>query len=162
MLPAYYWYHGCSPTSGMMVLGYWDAYGYSNLIQGSNSWNTNQANIKNAIASPGHISDYALYGLPAGTQVNSNGLAIDYLGNPLSPAEDYNAPSPYADLSTISPGSAHSNDCLADFMGTSRSSLGNVHGATSIYNPLNPSTWSYNISSGDAELCGFQGLLIRS
>jgi hypothetical protein len=22
-VPDYYWYHGCSPTAGMMVLGYW-------------------------------------------------------------------------------------------------------------------------------------------
>ena len=67
-VPTYYWYYGCSPTSGMMVWGYWDIYGYSNLIPGSNSW----VNISNAIASEGHIL-----------------------------------------------GSTHSDDCLADFMGTS-------------------------------------------
>jgi len=35
-VPTYYWYHGCTPTSGMMLFGYWDAHGYPNLIPGSN------------------------------------------------------------------------------------------------------------------------------
>ncbi|HUT58732.1 MAG TPA: hypothetical protein VNA25_12875, partial [Phycisphaerae bacterium] len=125
-VPTYYWYHGCSPTSGMMVFGYWDAYGYGNLIPGSKSWATNEAAIKNAIASSEHIADYALYGLAPSTYVNGNGLAWG------DPAEDYGASSPCLDLSSISPGSAHPDDCLADFMGTSRSSLGLNHGATGV------------------------------
>ena len=60
-VPSYIWHHGCSPTSGMMVFGYWDAHGYPDLIPGSNDWETNQDNIKNSIASEGHINDYALY-----------------------------------------------------------------------------------------------------
>lgn len=32
-VPAYYWYHGCSPTSGGMLLGYYDTLpGYSTII----------------------------------------------------------------------------------------------------------------------------------
>jgi len=98
-VPTYYWYHGCTPTSGMMLLGYWDAHGYPSLIPGSNDWNTNQTIIKNAIASPGHISDYALY----------DGV------------NDYGWEDPYTDMSEINPGGTHVDDCLADFMGTSRS-----------------------------------------
>ncbi len=121
-VPAYIWFHGCSPTAGMMVHGYWDAHGYPDLIPGSNDWNTNRAAILNAIASvgdgdgtsanpgtpgSGHVADYALYG------------GVD----------DYSGGS-YADLSSLNPSGAHSDDSLADFMDTSRSVLGLPHGAS--------------------------------
>lgn len=57
-VPAYIWYNGCGPTSLGMMIGYWDAHGYPNLIPGSNDWATNQTVIQNVIASPGHIRDY--------------------------------------------------------------------------------------------------------
>jgi hypothetical protein len=57
-VPAYLWYNGCGPTAAGMVIGYWDAHGYGNLISGSNSWSANQAAVKAMIASPGHIRDY--------------------------------------------------------------------------------------------------------
>ena len=57
-VPSYTWYHGCGPTSGGMLVGYWDAHGFSNLIPGSNDWNTNRQAIEDMIASPGHIRDY--------------------------------------------------------------------------------------------------------
>ncbi len=113
-VPTYYWYHGCTPTSGMMLFGFWDAHGYSNLIPGSNDWSTNETNIKNSIASPGHITDYALY----------------------NDVDDYGWSDPYTDISEINPSSAHADNCLADFMGTSRSKPillgmgGRPHGGT--------------------------------
>ena len=108
-VPGYLWHHGCCPTSGAMIMGYWDAHGYPDLIPGSNNWNTNRNNIKNSIASEGHIDDYALY----------DGV------------DDYGWDEPYTDMSEINPDGAHADDCLADFMKTSRSAKGLTHGATS-------------------------------
>lgn len=92
-VPSYIWYYGCAPTAGGMVLGYYDAHGYSNIItggDGSNSWATNQQAVKDMIASPGHIADY---------------WGVD-------------APLPH-----------HLDNCVADFMHTSRDTL--ADGATS-------------------------------
>ncbi|MFB3890726.1 MAG: hypothetical protein ACE15C_01755 [Phycisphaerae bacterium] len=57
-VPAYIWYNGCGPTACGMIVGYWDAHGFPNLIAGSNSWDSNQTEVKAMIASPGHIRDY--------------------------------------------------------------------------------------------------------
>ena len=45
------------PTSAGMIMGFWDNLGYGNLINGTNDWNTNQANIKAMIASEAFIND---------------------------------------------------------------------------------------------------------
>lgn len=58
-VPSYVWYHGCGPTALGMIVGYYDAHGFDNLIPGSNAWNTNQQAIKDMIASPGYVRDYA-------------------------------------------------------------------------------------------------------
>ena len=58
-VPSYLWYNGCGPTAAGMIVGYWDAHGYDNLIPGSNDWAANTQAIKDMIASPGHIRDYA-------------------------------------------------------------------------------------------------------
>lgn len=57
-VPAYYWYHGCTPTSMAMVLGYWDIKGYSNLFsaQGNDLYLT--ANVQDEISSPAHNAKY--------------------------------------------------------------------------------------------------------
>jgi len=57
-VPSYLWYHGCGPTSAGMIIGYWDAHGFGNLIPGSNDWSSNQQAVKDMIASPGHVRDY--------------------------------------------------------------------------------------------------------
>jgi autotransporter-associated beta strand protein len=64
-VPSYIWYYGCGPTAAGMIVGYWDAHGYPDLItagDGTNSWVTNQQAVKDMIASPGHIRDYWGYG----------------------------------------------------------------------------------------------------
>jgi len=124
----YLWTHGCSPTSGMVLFGYWDNYGFPNLIPGSSNWATNDEAIQEAIATSGdgrysstgtiyelgtpgtgHVPDYALYdGQNDETWI-------------------FNC---YEDLSELDPETAHADNCLADFMRTSRSSHGNVYGAT--------------------------------
>ena len=65
-VPAYYpLYGGCGPTAAGMIIGYWDAHGYPDLItagDGTNSWTTNQQAVKDVIASPEHFNDYWGYG----------------------------------------------------------------------------------------------------
>ncbi len=54
-VPSYQWYYGCSPTSGAMIVGYWDGLpGYGDLFYGDASVET-QA-VRDMIASPEHIS----------------------------------------------------------------------------------------------------------
>ncbi|PKK89414.1 MAG: hypothetical protein CVV64_14510 [Candidatus Wallbacteria bacterium HGW-Wallbacteria-1] len=55
-VPVYHWQYGCAPTSGGMLLGYWDARGYD-LIAGDISA-TDSAAALDAIASTGHVADY--------------------------------------------------------------------------------------------------------
>jgi hypothetical protein len=57
-VPAYYWRHGCAPTGGGMIIGYWDGQGFSNLVEGDASSQTAAAN--QMIASTEHYNDYAL------------------------------------------------------------------------------------------------------
>ena len=58
-VPQYSWYHGCSPTSGGMLFGYWDSHAsgnWSNLVDGDvSTWN---ATAQNMVASPEHVADY--------------------------------------------------------------------------------------------------------
>lgn len=54
-VPTYYWWYGCAPTSGGMLVGFWDGLGY-NLVDGDIS--TFNTAAKNAIATPEHVSDY--------------------------------------------------------------------------------------------------------
>ena len=105
-VPAYIWYHGCVPTSGAMVLAYYDAMPqYSNLFDGDASTMT-QA-VMDLIASPEHIADYALY-----TGYDDSGQI------------------PFPDMSSINPAGAHVDNSLADFMLTSRSAYGLTYGGT--------------------------------
>jgi len=77
---------GCGPTAGGMVIGYWDAHGYDDLITGSNSWTDNRAAVEAMIGSQGYYEDY--------------------WGTDADPPQ-------------------HADDCVADFMGTSRDPKGN-------------------------------------
>jgi hypothetical protein len=58
-VPSYLYWGGCGPTAAGMVIGYWDAHGYGNLIAGAgNTWAGNTANVKAMMASPGFMADY--------------------------------------------------------------------------------------------------------
>ena len=109
--PDYAWWYGCSPTSAGMMMGYYDRNGFDNLVPGGTaetqtySGTTGWAALaNNAIASTGHVDDFYVSG---------------YLGS----GDDYPAGSPH-----------HSFNSLADFMGTSQDSVGNVNGSTTFYN----------------------------
>ena len=110
-VPSYIWYHGCGPTAMGMVVGYWDAHGFDRLIPGSNDWQSNQQAIKDVIASPGHVADYALY----------DGV------NDADPNQ-WPHSEPYPDLSELDPSAAHQADCLADWAQSSWSSRGLKYG----------------------------------
>jgi hypothetical protein len=57
-VPSYLDHYGSGPTTMGMIMGYWDAHGYDDLIPGASDWATNEQAIRDAIASPGHIEDY--------------------------------------------------------------------------------------------------------
>jgi hypothetical protein len=96
-VPNYHWDDGCAPTSTGMVLGYWDAHGFPDLIPGDAS--TETAFVNQAIAShgtaeaPRHYEDYA-------TPIDASGA--------IQP-----------DRSELPVGDQHAPDSIADFMHTS-------------------------------------------
>ncbi len=100
-VPVYMWYRGCGPTAAGMVVGYWDTHGFGKLIRGDSSTQTTEVN--RAIASPEHYNDYS--------------LPIDNTGTGLLP-----------DKSAPPAGDEHTSNCLADFMKTSWSAVGNYYG----------------------------------
>lgn len=107
-VPAYRWHDGCAPTSAGMLLGYYDAHGFPGLIEGDAS--TQTAAADQAIASHGSFADrrhYEDYALPL------EGVS----GSPI-----------LEDRSEAPAGDEHPDDSLADFMKTSRSSLGLAYG----------------------------------
>jgi hypothetical protein len=110
-VPAYEWNHGSAPTAAGMIMAYWDARGYPNLVPGDNSalqddlvghyrpdgpYDPNDGNpyVNEMIASAGHNANY-----------------WDPNAGPMEGTAD-----PMAD-----PG--HTDDCIADFMKTSRSNI---------------------------------------
>lgn len=120
-VPAYDWQHGCAPTAAGMLVGYYDTVDpdYANLITIGDGTADPVANpaVYQIIASDGNRDDYALY------------LGIDDSapGSTIVP-----------DMSSINPAGAHPDDCLADYMKTSRSSEGLTYGGT----------WSSDIGPG--------------
>jgi len=111
-VPPYLWRHGCGPTAVGMVTGYWDAKGFDTLIPGSAA--TQTAAVDQAIASGGDsLSPY-----PAGSEQHYEDYA--------SPEDDY--PSMQTDDAVEQGRTPHADNCLADFMRTSRSSANNYYG----------------------------------
>jgi len=99
-VPAYEWRYGCGPTALGMVLGYYDSNEYIDIFPGDAS--TQTALVNQCIASTDHYNDYA--------------MPLDYYPNLLT------------DVSEPPAGDEHSNNCIADFMFTSRSAYGNYYG----------------------------------
>jgi hypothetical protein len=131
-VPAYEWYYGCSPTASAMLVGYYDGLGigYDNLIEGDASMQT--AAVKEAIASSGDgIYDFgSIIIVPATPGTGHLGDYALYDG-----VDDYGWAIPYPDLSSDSVQQAtgvtpHADDCLADFIGTSRSGDGLTMGGS--------------------------------
>ena len=111
-VPSYLWRHGCGPTAAGMVIGYWDGQGYDGLISGNASSQTFLVN--QAIASGGNLSN-----------PNPSGSEKHY--------EDYASPQDYyphmlTDDCITKGRTPHVDNCLADFMDTSKSTRDNYYG----------------------------------
>jgi len=109
-VPAYLWHHGCGPTAVGMVMGYWDGHGYPDLIPGDASAQT--AAVDAMIADD---SGTPLCGGATSDHYQDYSCPLDYSPDPLQP-----------DRSET--GGAHADDCVADFMLTSRSARSNYYG----------------------------------
>jgi hypothetical protein len=109
-VPSYIWHHGCGPTALGMVVGYWDALGFPDLVAGSAV--TQTAAVNAMIADD---SGQAVCSQPDGDHYQDYSCPIDNAPGPLEP-----------DRSEL--GGAHASNCLGDFMATSFSSRNNYYG----------------------------------
>jgi len=125
-VPAYSWRHGCGPTALGMVIGYYDNLGFSDLVLGSSFSQTEE--VDQMIASGGEQSSSN----PPGSEEHYEDYASpqDYSPNMLNDA--------YITAGRI----PHSDNCLADFMDTSKSTRGNYYG-WSWSNDIGPAFVSY-------------------
>jgi hypothetical protein len=135
----YEWWYGCSPTAAGMAMAYYDLNGYgglsySNLVAGG------VAESSTFLGTAGTWSYLAQYAIASPGHV-----ADFYSGGYGSSGDDAHT--------------RRSFDCLADFMGTSQDSAGNVNGGTSFYYYADgtPLTYAecvtYGIDSYDG-MCG--------
>ncbi len=123
-VPSYYWHYGCSPTSGGMIVGYWDSKsGYQNLFYGDAS--VESAATRAMIASQAHI-----------TAGHENGYTYgDWHNSASYPTHESNP------------------DCIADFMHTvdGGSYSANIASGLEAYvewdNPATPINESYQATA---------------
>jgi len=133
-VPNYLWRHGCGPTAVGSVIGYWDTFAYGALIDGDAT--TQTAAVDQAIASGGTS------------------------GNPWSPEQHYedyarpedSQPTMLTDDVITSGRTPHTDDCVADWMKTSRSTENNYYG-WSWSSHICPAFQSY-VSSRSSNLFG--------
>jgi hypothetical protein len=117
--PDYVWWYGCSPTSAGMMMGYYDIHGYGglsydNLVPGGTAELISTNGPPAAIPAP-----------LAQEVIASAGHINDfYRSGYLGSGDDLPAPH-------------HDFDSLADFMGTSQDSVGNVNGSTTFVYYIN-------------------------
>jgi hypothetical protein len=85
-VPAYNWYHGCTPTAVGTVMGYWDLHGYPNMFDASGWAAVSQtANVQDQISSPAHNAKYDPTPDNAGLPVPPKTSIADYLGTSKDP-----------------------------------------------------------------------------
>ena len=111
-VPAYLWIHGCGPTAAGMVIGYWDGHGYDGFISGNASTQTYLVN--QAIASGGNQSNPN----PPGLERHYEDYARPQDSPPNMKPDDY----------ITQNRTPHIDNCLADFMDTSKSTRENYYG----------------------------------
>jgi hypothetical protein len=85
-VPAYNWYHGCTPTAVGSVMGYWDLHGYGNLFDAS-GWDavSQTANVQDQISSPAHNAKYDPTPDNSSLPVPAKTSIADYLGTSVDP-----------------------------------------------------------------------------
>ncbi len=125
-VPAYAWRHGCGPTAVGMVVGYYDGLGFPDLVPGDSS--TQTAAVNQMIASGGTLS--------APNAPGSGGHYEDYA----YPEDCY--PNMLVDDVITAGRTPHTDDSLADYMHTSKSSYNNYYG-WSWSNHIGPAFKSY-------------------
>jgi hypothetical protein len=114
-VPDYTWRHGCGPTALGNVVGYYDGQGYGDLIPGDAS--TQTAAVDQVIASGGTSASPN----PPGSEQHYEDFA-----RPEDPL-----PGPLLNDDYITAGrTPHPNDCIADYMDTSKSTRNNRYGWT--------------------------------
>ncbi len=112
-VPPYSWRHGCGPTAVGMVVGYHDSQSYNDLITGDASTQTDEVN--QAIASGGTSgSPY-----PSGSEQHYE----DY-SRPEDPPPGVMQTDDYITQARI----PHSDNCIGDYMDTSKSTRDNRYG----------------------------------
>jgi PKD repeat protein len=104
-VPNYKWFYGCGPTAAAMILGYWDAHGFEELLRGE-SW-LQSPDVNAMIASPEHIWDYAM---------GVNGELYDEFTDVIWDLSQWQPNDP------DHPYPPHADNCIADFMKASFSS----------------------------------------
>ncbi len=121
-VPAYLWRHGCGPTALGMIIGYYDTLGYSDLVDGSGSSQTEE--VDQMIASGGETGNPN----PAGSEEHYEDYASPQDNSPIMLDDSY-----------ITEGrTPHVDNSLADFMDTSKSTRNNYYG------------WSWSSDMGPA------------
>ena len=134
-VPNYLWRHGCGPTAVGHVVGYYDGQGYSDLITGDASTQTN--NVNQAMASGGVLGNP----YPVGSEKHYEDYStpeddpIDGIGNDTGPLnDDYIGKRP-----------AHTDDCIGDYQKTSQSNhpFGHNYYGWSWASDLGPSFVNY-------------------
>jgi len=108
-VPPYIWHHGCGPTAAGMVIGYWDLNGPDSLVAGDASTQTSEVNAMIA-----DDNDNNACGASYSDHYRDYSCPLDYW------------PSLQTDRSET--GGTHTDNCVADFMLTSRSVYGNYYG----------------------------------
>jgi hypothetical protein len=136
----YNWWYGCSPTSAGMLMGYYDRNGYSGLDY-SNLVGGGVAEASTYPSTAGLWSSNAQYAIA------SPGHVADFYGAGYNNSGD----DAYA---------GRAFDCLADFMGTSQDSAGNVNGGTGFYYYTDGSPLPYTdvLAYGIQDLDGMYGI----
>ena len=107
--PDYEWYYGCAPTAAGMLLGFYDRNGY------------NGSTYRNLI--PGGVAEQTTFS-------GSNQIVLDVVASPEHIADYYVAYDHYGD--DPNPG-GHEDNCLADFMETSKDAAENSDGGSSFW-----------------------------
>lgn len=125
-VPAYEWRHGCGPTALSMVIGYYDATFFSDLVAGD-AW-TQTDEVDQMIASGGDIGSP----FPPGSEGHFEDYASPVDSSPILVPDDY-----------ITAGRIpHVSNSLADYMSTSMSTRNNYYG-WSWSNDVGPSFVNY-------------------
>ena len=134
-VPAFTWCYGCSATSAAMLMGYYDNGSYPNMYTGPANGGVcpmnNETTWGHTVYPGGTCGECPISATRNGLDGRTTrGHVDDYWVDIDSAVQD-----PY-----ITGGwSTHSDDCTADFMGTSQSAKSNVDGSTTFYYTLDGS-----------------------